>query len=192
MSLLNAWVRPSRGLVAVDTDTITRIGTHLESSKLIPLVHAHTVFAARGDRRFLWDLVSKYFLASEHVDFDVIVRSLPSILAGLVLAFRQEGVAPFPYQFTVVGFSPLHGEVRGHWYTGHTGSDDFDSSELGQRLAPWETTDPAPMPESLGAMRAIAERQVPMLRARKAAGGGKLLVAEITPSQIVLHNLGEL
>lgn len=192
MSLLNAWVSPERALIAVDTDGITPGGPHFGMSKLLPLVHAQTIFAGRGDRRFLWDLFSRYHLANADVDYDVIVDSLPQLLASVIAGLRQDGHIPFGYQFAIVGWSPAQQRVCGRWYVGRTDEDGYDVDELGARVAPWQDTETARVPDSKENIRWLTERQATWLRAEATAGGGRLLVAEVAQHAMNVLELGEL
>lgn len=189
MSLLNVWVSPERALVAVDTDGMTPGGPHFGMSKLLPLVHAQTVFAGRGDRRFLWDLFSRYHLANADVDYDAIIDSLPQLLASVIAGLRQDGYAPFDYQFAIVGWSPVQQRVSGRWYVGRTDDDGYDVDELGARVAPWQDTEAARVPDSHQNIRWLAERQVSWLRAEGAAGGGDLLVTEVSKDQLTIQRI---
>lgn len=190
MSLLNVWVSPERALVAVDTDGVTSEGEHVEMSKLLVLAHANTVFGFRGDRRFMHDLFATYYLAAAAVDFDAIVAALPEMLASVILAFRAPSIAPQPYQFAVVGWSPAEGRVCGRWYTGNTGEDGYDVDGLGARVAPWHGTEAARVPDSEDSIRWLAERQVRWLREEGTAGGGNLLIAEVAKDDMTVRNVG--
>lgn len=192
MSLLNVWVSPERALIAVDTDGMNPGGPHFGMSKLLPLVHAQTVFAARGDRRFLWDLFSRFHLSSADVDYDVIVDNLPQMLASLIAGLRQDGHVPFSYQFAIVGWSPVQQRVCGRWYVGRTDEDGYDVDELGARVAPWQDTETARVPDSPENVRWLAERQASWLRAEDTAGGGRLLVAQLTRREIIVRDEGQL
>ena len=194
MSLLNAWVSPDRALVAVDTDGITPAGEHFEISKMLPLVHARTLFAGRGDRKFLHDLVKCYFLAATAVTYDDIVDHLPVAIAHTLAAFKQEGAAPFEYQFAVVGWSPAQQRVCGQWITGSSSDDGYDCEELGQRVAPWNPPEMGVpvMPSSVDAMTQIAKVQAEWLRSQpNSAGGGRLIVAEVTKDRMTIESVAE-
>ena len=192
MSLLNVWVSPELALVAVDTDGLNPGGPRFGMSKLLPLVHAQTVFAARGDRRFLWDLFSRFYLSSANVDYDAIVDGLPELLASVIANVRQEAQAPFGYQFAIVGWSPLHRRVCGRWYVGRTNEDAYDVDELGARVAPWQDKEAARVPDSQENIRWLAKRQASWLRAEGAAGGGRLLVAQLTRHEIIVRDEDQL
>lgn len=192
MSLLNAWVSPDRALVATDTDSLTAADAHYGMSKILHLAHARTLFAGRGDRKFLWDIFARYYLADGEVDFDSIIASFPDLLASAILGVRQGGYAPFGYQFAVVGWSPAEGRMCGRWYTGNTGQDGYDVDELGQRVAPWEIAEKARVPDSDENIQWLAKRQVAWLRSKGSAGGGDLLIAEITRTQLALRNVGRI
>jgi len=192
MSLLNVWVSPERALISVDTDGLTSDGEHVEMSKLLVLAHANTVLGFRGDRRFMHDLFATYYLAAAAVDFDAIVAALPEMLASVILAFRAPGIAPQPYQFAIVGWSAAEGRVCGRWYTGNTGEDGYDVDELGARVAPWHGAEAARLPDSEDSIRWLSERQAPWLREEGAAGGGRLLIAQVTRCEIIVRDEGPL
>lgn len=192
MSLLNVWVSPDRALIAVDTDGMTPGGPHFGMSKLLPLVHAQTVFVGRGDRRFLWDLFSRYHLANADVDYDAIVDSLPTLLASVIAGLRQDEREHFEYQFAIVGWSSAQERVCGRWYVGRTDDDGYDVDELGARVAPWQSKEAPRVPDSQENIRWLAERQVAWLQSEGSAGGGRLLVAHITRREIVMRDEGQI
>ena len=191
MSLLNVWVRPHRALIAVDTAAFMG-GEDGEFSKLLPISHARTLFAARGDRRFLWDLHRRCYLGVGTVDYDTIVEWLPHILKSMLTEYREAAAAAFDFEFCIVGWSPANNEIRGRFYHGSTGEDFYDEDDLGQRIGPW-TSDARPcMPDSIENMQALATQQIPMLATLGGPGGGKLLVVELTERAMTTHYVCDL
>lgn len=191
MSLLNVHVNERRALVAVDTDGITPEGDHYDIAKMLPLYHAGVLFACRGDRRFLHDVFKLFYLAAAPCGYDEIVSHMPIACADAIASWNAEGGASTPYQVVVVGWSSAEGRMRGRIYTGNTGDTaGFDCSELGARVIPWEFPQAAPVPDSVDVIRELASAQAPWLRAKGAAGGGRLLVAEVTRDSINVRDHG--
>lgn len=193
MSLLNVHVNEVRALVAVDTDGITPAGEHYDVAKMLPLYHAGALFAARGDRRFLHDVFKLFYLASAPCGYDEIADHMPMACASAIASWNAEGGAPTPYQVVVVGWSKADGRMRGRIYTGDTGdAEGFDCGELGARVIPWDFERTAPVPDSVDVIRELAREQAPWLRAKGAAGGGRLLVAEVTENSIKVTDIGNI
>lgn len=192
MSLLNVWVSPERALIAVDTDAITPDGQHFGMSKLLVLPHAETVFAFRGDRRFMHDLFGRFYLARCDVDLDAIMSGMGEMLASVILGLRQAGEAPLSYEVAVVGWSASEARVRGFWCTGRTDEDDWDLEEItSARVTPWRLPNLRMTPNVEG-MRELAVQQAEWLRADGDAGGGRLLVAQLTRREIIVRDEGAL
>lgn len=181
MSILNVWVSETRALVGVDTDGVMGGAEHVEFSKLIPLVHANVVFASRGDREFLLELFSAFARNRVPVTFDVIEQHLTKVVAGIVIRWRCLGHLA-DYQFAIVGWSEHRGRMAALWATGNTGDDGIDLDEIESRMAPWhDSLGRAPVPDSHEAMAGAAQQQASWLQAQPgAAGGGRLIVAELT------------
>lgn len=192
MSLLNVWVSPERAMVAVDTDGINPAGQHFGMSKLLVLPHAEIVFAFRGDRRFMHDLFSRFYLAACDVDFDAVMAAMPQMLASVILGFREASAAPQPYEVAVVGWSASESRLRGFWCTGRTDEDDWDREEIeGARITPWRLPNLKITPNVEG-MQELGKQQATWLRADGDAGGGRLLVAQLTRREIILRDEGVL
>lgn len=191
MSLLNAWVSPKRAVISIDTYGRMPDGRICETTKILHLPHLRSVFAFRGDRWLVWDLLSRYHLSAADGDHDDVVAMLPELFAHTLLVMNQSGKPATDYQFAVVGWSERHGRMGGRWYTGNTAEGEFDVAELGARVAPWGQ-EPARIPDTDENVRWLAERQAAWLRASDEAGGGRLLVASMTRDSYELRDLGSL
>lgn len=190
MSILNVWVSETKALIGVDTDGIMGGAEHVEFSKLIPLVHANVVFASRGDREFLVDLFTDFAQNRIAVTFDVIEEHLLAVVAGIVKRWRGLGYIA-DYQFAIVGWSERRGRMVAIWATGNTGEDGIDLDEIESRMAPWhESLGRAPVPDSHDVMAGAAQQQASWLQAQPgAAGGGRLIVAELTRDSMSIRSL---
>jgi hypothetical protein len=105
---------------------------------------------------------------------------------------RQDGRNPFDYQFAIVGWSPAQQRVCGRCYVGRTDEYGHDVDELGARVARWQDTEAARVPDSHENIRWLAEHQASWLRDEGTAGGGRLLVAQLTRREISLRDEGVL
>lgn len=188
MSLLNVHVTPDRATVAVDTDSIGPVG-HFEIAKLHTLVHANTVLAAQGDRRFLLDAYAWICLADGSVDYDVIVDSMPGMLRRMASGARGKRVPDIRYSIAVVGYSPKEERICGRWYEGVVTKGQFEVFSLGSRVAPWNFDQQPPIPDSLENNLELARKQTEFHKAKGVAGGGKLIVAEVTRNEISIRNV---
>jgi len=188
MSLLNAFVRPDRALVAVDTDTVLGGASHGERSKLLVLPHAQVVFAARGDLAH-FQLTFGNMLQNEVGSYDEAISFLPHVLAWANAHYRQQGRRE-NYQLAIVGFSDSSQGIEGSWAIGDTAEDDFDLSPLAQRCAPWEAEMGVPeLPSTMDATMRVASIQAQWLRLQGVAGGGRIVFAEVTRSSIATRVL---
>ncbi|WP_342316648.1 hypothetical protein [Lysobacter sp. FW306-1B-D06B] len=187
MSLLNVHVTPQLALVAVDTDGIGPAG-HFEICKLYPVAHANTILAGQGERRFLLEAFSRICLADRSVDYDVIVEAMPGLLRVLAAGARQHGAPDHRYAIAVVGYSPAEGCVCGRWYEGVVTRDQFEVHSLGSRVGPWPFEDRAPVPDSVENHVALARRQTAWHKSKDYAGGGRLILAELTPDQLNIRS----
>ena len=79
MSLLNAWVKPSEAVLAVDTEAVSEDGRFMQTSKLYPFAHLPAVFAARGAAVFHDCLAMQVYL-SKVQSFDELVDRLPELI----------------------------------------------------------------------------------------------------------------
>lgn len=194
MSLLNVHVTAERALVAVDTDGIDCIGTvgHFNFSKLLHLVSTNVVLAGQGDRRFLLDAFAMIFLAQGNVDYDVIVDSFPGMLAKMASGARQQGAPDIRYSLAVVGFSPKEERICGRWYEGVVTSDQFEIVSLGSRISPWESQEKPPIPDSVENNIELAREQTAFHKTHGHAGGGKLILAELTHGGMTIRHVCDL
>lgn len=190
MSILNVWVSETKALIGVDTDGLMGGADHVEFSKLIPLVHANVVFASRGDREFLMELFTAFARNPIPVAFDVIEQHLTEVVAGIVVRWRDLGHIA-DYQFVIVGWSERRGRMAAIWATGNTGDDGIDLDEIESRMAPWHNSlGRAPMPDSREAMAGAARQQAAWLQAQPgAAGGGRLIAAELTRDEMTIRSV---
>jgi hypothetical protein len=191
MSLLNVHVTPERALVAVDTDGLGPIG-HFEICKLYPLAHANAVLAGQGDRRFLLDAFAWLCLAEGSVDYDVIVASMPGMLRRMAAGARAQGAPDIRYAITVVGYSPAEGCVCGRWYEGVVTSDAHAVHSLGSRVAPWPFEEQPPIPDNIENHVALAHRQTAWHKSKDYAGGGRLILAELTREGMSVRPIADL
>jgi|GEM_PF-5899358 len=189
MSILNVWVSKTKALIGVDTDGVLGGTEHVEFSKLIPLVHANVVFASRGDREFLVELFSAFARNPIPVTFDVIEQHLTTVVAGIVVRWRGLGYIA-DYQFAIVGWSEVRGRMHAIWANGNTGDDGIDLDDVECRLAPWhDSLGRAPVTDSQEAMVAAAQGQAAWIRSQPgAAGGGRLIVAELTCDEMQIRS----
>lgn len=191
MSLLNVHVTPQRALVAVDTDGIGPAG-HFEICKLYPLAHANTVLAGQGDRRFLLDAFAWLCLAEGSIDYDVIVASMPGMLRRMAAGARAQGAPDIRYAIAVVGYSPAEGCVCGRWYEGHVTSDAHEVYSLGSRVAPWPFEDRPVIPDKVENHIELGRRQTAWHKSNGYAGGGRLVLADLTSGGIAIREAAQL
>jgi hypothetical protein len=188
MSLLNAWVSPKRALVAVDTDgLLVGSGEHFSFSKLIPLAHARTVIAARGDAAFLHCLFTYYFTtnrAEVSRDYDAMAAHALHAIAVAQGHWKMNSAANTPYQFVMVGWSPAKGRMVGLRFKGETDDVGTDQEDLEQLIAPEVDGCQGIQPTNDTNMIRLAGPQSRWLREQGAAGGGELIIAELSKSAI--------
>jgi len=179
MSLLNVHVTEDLALVAVDTDGVNPAGKHFEICKLYPLAHANTLLAGQGERRFLLEAFSWICMADGDVDYDVIVDSMPGMLRRMAEGARAHRAPDLRYTIAVVGFSPKAERVCGRWYEGVV-TGEFEVHSLGSRVSPWPFPDRAAIPADEASHVELARRQTAWHKTQGVAGGGRLLLAELT------------
>lgn len=187
MSLLNAWISKDRGLIAVDTEGMDHTGARFPFSKLIPLVHANTVVAARGDRYYLARFYQYFYLTIDHAvasDYDSIAANSLLALASVNQHCRDPSAADTPYHVVVAGWSPARERMQGVSFEGSTHSVDVDVQDLGQIASPAGCIEKPMVLSDHGTMLRLARLQAPWLRKAGAPGGGDLVIAEVSKGRI--------
>lgn len=200
MTIVNVAIRHDRAIVAVDTQTIAKLDDDFpefdstrDVSKMIPLVHANTVFAVRGSLAWLPIAFGQMFTMALENGIDDVASVLPSLLNAVsadpsIPAAVSEG----PQEVWAVGWSKKRGCPRGIVCIRQPDAT-FEVHEVGEAVAPELESDIPPMwqPEQ---MAALARRQVAMQRERfpGAPIGGRLLQAEITATGMTIREVCDL
>jgi len=208
MTLLNVHVQADRAMVMVDTtgylaDDPADAG--FQCSKILPLVHADTVFAARGQVALMWSAWSQFFLARD-THFDAIATAMLGMLKSMVLETQR--TAPHILQagafrgtssvleLVVVGRSrEAGGKLQAKHWTVDSKGEIQGPVEIEGSVAPLadEASRPAALPDSLADWVKLARVQVADWR-RIMPGtpiGGSLLVAELSDG-LHVRNLGRI
>ena len=194
MSIMNVWTSPSRAIVAVDTATKAPDGRSYEGSKMLPIVHANCVLAARGSTEVLSIVLQQ--MQGADADFDVYEVSLPQMIVGAV-AFVNDTAKRMGAKFhvdaqelTLTGWSRKRQAMICRFFFHNLKNGGFNS-ERKTVFAPGmdlpESSPQALAMAQLGSTPAgmfeIAGQQLAWAVAKGHSGefGGRLMVAEITP-----------
>ena len=189
MSLLNVHVTDDRALIAVDTDGVSPTGEHFEICKMYPLIHANVVLAGQGALLWHLEVFNHICRAAGQVDYDVIVDDMPELLRRMTAGAREHGALDLAFSLAIVGLSPREGRIAGRWYEGRLTGDKVEVHSLGSRVGPWPFDDPAPIPDSDENHRTLATRQTAFHRSLGFAGGGRLLLAELTRDALFIRSI---
>lgn len=203
MTILNAWISPTRALVAVDTSaTSPKAEQALEVSKFLVLPHAHCVLGGAGNSILLHLL---YWLLQQPGDFDFVAAAVPQLIEparadarGQFEALCLPEAQWSPAQMiVVVGWSPRRQAMLGY-YLFAEGSDAFGALE---EIKPY-ILHPSPYaagqnasqdPNSAGRMLQEARAQVAWGKRTHPqwAIGGRLLIAELSQAAVTItsHDL---
>lgn len=196
MSLLNAWVGKTRAMIGVDTDSITPEGEHFDTSKLLILPHAGVVFAGRGDRLFVEALFQYFYRGTGTIRFDEVAEHLSNAIRAVIEHMRSlPGFSSEQdYQVVVAGWSEKLQRMSG--YFAH-GVFDVNATpaidKLGQIVMPhdpWlDCLREIPTPKEPESHLILAAVQSKWLRQQGTAGGGRLVLAELTQDQVTVRTL---
>lgn len=197
MSLLDAAVTSSDSvLVAVDTEAV-KDGCIFSCAKMLVLPHLPAVIAGRGVLKTFIAIHTK--LAGSLGDFDALAACLPALIGEEISATMREAAAlripadeAEKMEIVFAGWSEGQQRAVIHHYRQTTAADGLAVNQcVDSMLAPWEAGDSL---EGIRADRAglmeIARRQVAALHANypDAAGGGKLVIAEVTQKGVRLDH----
>lgn len=192
MSILNAIVTLDTAIVGVDTETISAdCRTVGRFSKMVPLVHANTIFAGRGTAVFLSAVLSSLHLTGGE-DFDGLVARLPAAAEEaykmlLIVASRlgQRDTTSLGGQTAVlVGYSAKRGRMVCFECEQEAHGQGFKcSDDHGYHIAPWAASlDRLPQPATMELMIHYARAQIRLMKekAPQLVTGGQLIVAKMT------------
>ena len=207
MSILNVRVQPDRALVLVDTRGFMAEdpGTGFECSKILPLVHADTIFAARGQVALMWSLWSRFYLDRD-MHFDAIVAGMLGTLKPILLETKR--TAPHVLQagahlggsvleLFVVGRSrEAGGRLRAMHWAVDTKGDVLGPVEAEGYVSPLRdaAAKPTTLPDSIGGWVSLVREQVADWR-RILPGvpiGGSLIAAELSDLGMQIRNIGQI
>lgn len=197
MSLLNAWVRPDRAIVVVDTASGTIVGGHrFEASKVAVVAHAPMLLAAVGISTLAHGIAAQALFCEGMGSFDLILEQMPNMLAtahaAMVKQGRENGVDDrilfHRHVVVCIGWSATRQRIEGK---AHQAQPDgtWLSGDLGwccvpgEALAGRELLDAPPLPE----LQDLARRQCDYIRETWNTDGvvgtpivgGRLIVAEM-------------
>jgi hypothetical protein len=206
MSVLNVRVQADRATILVDTMGFRAEDPTAEgfmASKLLPMVHCETVFAARGQVNLLWGAWSAFFLQRD-VHFDMIVGKMTETLQGMLLEARSNGVqlihgdARFgtPLELFVIGRSRETGGLRAMYWAIDTKGEVQGPVEAGGYLSPLRdaAAKPAVLPDGEAEWMTLVREQVADWR-RLLPGvpiGGDILLAELSDQGLQVRNVGRI
>ena len=195
MSLLISVIRPELVRLAVDTEALWPDGTRDQVSKLVVVPHASLVCVGQGDASLNGCLFKHLVMGRGTMDYDNAISAVPRAIADFVVTLRAHGVTG-GYRVHLAGYSPARGRMLGHLWEGSVDSDEVDDDEMGAEgigfaIAPWQSERP-PIPDSPTEFHALAAEQVKLLREAGTAGGGCLMLTEITTAEVRIRNIGPL
>jgi len=208
MSLLNVRVQRDRATILVDTmgfraEDPTAAGFTM--SKLLPLVHCETVFAARGQVNVIWGVWSAFYLEHD-VHFDMIVGKMTATLQGMLLEARRNGVQLLqaggdcrlgnPLELIVVGRSRETACPRAMYWEINAKGDVQGPIEVEGYVSPLRdaTARPAVLPDCDADWLTLVREQVADCR-RILPGvpiGGSLIVAELSDQGLQVRSCGQI
>jgi hypothetical protein len=166
----------------------------------MPLPHLHAVFGFRGAQPIFSSLLM-FLHMSIWEDLDELCAHLPEVLPAAVEAAKAAMQAdprfapPNPAvleeaQLAVIGWSPREDRMVGRVFTQAPPAKGFRAESIRDTLT--APTDPSienlPDPDTPAAMERLARAQVALIKATDpaAAGGGRLLLCEITRRDITI------
>lgn len=195
MSVLNVCMLPDRVVISTDTIACTapRGGSAFATSKLLPLVHADMVFAARGRVDLLWLVWSHFLRLHEDVHLDALPAMMPEVLRYTQNATRDENRE---LQLFVVGRSRDAGRFRAlHWEQDAKGNLVGHREELGCYLSPYERkVAPPVLPDGPENCMTVVRQQIADHRCSLPGIpiGGDLIVAELSNQGLHIRNVGRI
>jgi len=188
LSIVNIWIEPHVALVGTDSEGVDEKGARLQCSKMFPLVHCNAIIAGRGTAAFICGMVN----AINGGDFDEVASKLQALFSVVFermhTAFTEAGLPLLERQeLSLVGYSPRAGKMVNFELTQETRAGGVAASYQQQTIAPWHEDLPDKRsPRTLANMIWLARGQARFLRERapEGAGGGRLIVAELTRKEM--------
>ncbi len=200
MSLLNVIIGDRVGWVAFDTDGATlRSGAAYSWSKAIPLVHANTIFACRGERVFLGHIFIAAYISEGLDSFDDLELAFPRLLseasAKYVINSKHAGadISGLGLDVRMVGWSAKRGNAAQLTADRPPGATEFVVAESACTVAPSLDEDPIDL-STVERMTDYARRQVAQFR-KSDPGlpiGGTLMLADLTEHGMSIRKIAEL
>lgn len=204
MTILNAWIKPDRAVVLVDTEGYdARWGT-IELSKAVPLIDSNTLIAVRGSGGLTGVLYD--FHCRTPLNFDVLVEMMPASAEKCrehyVKAAAEHGLTIADLstvdQVGLFGWSDKNERMQGWLFVREAGEHHFTP----RKIEPWNIAPAAdfdaslPWPENHADLERIGRRQTAWHRkhypGRECAIGGRLICAEITRRSMTITELCEI
>lgn len=202
MSLLNAAIRPSYAVIAVDTQGLASGEKSIVVSKLSTLVHINTVLAFRGVSA-VFSTLQMLTHITDNADIEALLKNLEEALPGAVAmaegclkaaAAATNGIAQSvacPHELAAIGWSAKRSEMVGVVFRSDAQGqnwtrDEFDQLVTGPEVEAFPNTDAEHL--------ALARQQCAMHDEIGEGGmaGGNLLLAHVTRGSISITDLGAL
>lgn len=206
MSVLNIIVSHDRAWVAVDTaGTDACTGNALEVSKMVPLVHASLVLAARGATTVMHNLAAWCMSLDRTADFDLLAGFPPgwmdefhTHLASQVRAQTGREPAAQETEIVIVGWSASQQRMALLAFRRGAGMDSYQVQTPDIYIAPWPGDEAMnrlaeiTVPNMAEYMRVVSDEQMAWSKHTNQVGpiGGRLLIAEVTRDAITIRDAG--
>lgn len=198
MSILNAWVTPSKATLATDTLFPRADGQRGVASKIMTLPHLPAAIALRGQAA-LFHLVSFRCAIGGFESFDDLVRFLSVNLRALELelplssltkGYEQDGT-----KLVAIGWSDRYSAMVGRAFERYGDEQEFKEFEFNRYIAPSDgLSEGAALLES--AAEKIARAQIQWFRTEwpqeSEFFGGKLVMCHLTRKSISFRHHAEL
>lgn len=203
MSILNVWLERDLALVGVDTEAMSHTGGMVQGSKMLPVPHLNAVLAGRGTSVLLVSVFAQLVIR-DCGGFDDLADRLPSMvekafkgtIGGFPLRYIHRAAYLRGHEIVLVGYSPKQKRMRAVEVVRQAGAKAFTVEETEREyVTPWhESIASAPSPANLGAIAKLAMAQVNLIKRTypAAPAGGRLLVAEIFETRMVVRTVCEL
>lgn len=205
MSLINVLLHGDAAYVAVDTAVIQfDTGAVFEGSKMVPMPSAGIVVAGQGTPDLIYHFAMSMVTCLRQMDFDAIQDASPGIddwFRRVDAFYASQGKpdaspAHSGQRIVVAGWSMREQRMAGIQFNRPPGADtSFEVDRIeGQLHTPAYDDDLSGLtvatPEDY--MRAVAEAQMRTHRKHKSQPvlGGRLIVAELRRSQVIVSDLG--
>lgn len=209
MSIMNVIVKPDRAYVAVDTAAATTQGRKgcVETSKMVPLVHANLIFAARGALTVMHNLASWCMSIDRTANFDYLAGLLPEMMDQFherLMHQVQSQTGEVPHhqevEIALVGWSEGKKNMACLLLSNDRGQGPYSAKIAQCVISPFPGDDAmqrmseVTVPDIESYMAVVANEQVKFVR-RQFPGqpiGGRLIVAEITKDRMTVESVTDL